>query len=332
MLTEIQKFWELLGNSQKILLINHIRMDGDAWGSLAALTLLVRKMGKEVKAINDCTVPPGLDVFWKTELIEPALDVATFAPDIIISLDASDTSRLGKSYEVWKDIFEATPLIVIDHHHSNPHFGTVNIIDSKLTSTCELLYSVIETLGLESLVDSEIATFLYLGLQTDTNMYFNNDVTGNTLRVWAKLIDVGADFRKVIYEMFQKKSFMQMKLWKYLLENLGQDFEGKLSYSYITKDNIRELGISKEEIGWHLKGAINELLINIEGTHIAFLLYPLDATENKVSMRALPGNNVAEICETFWGGGHILASGFQSFEAEEVILEKLLQEIKKHLG
>lgn len=57
---EIQKFSELLKKSQKILLINHIRMDGDAWGSLAALALILKSMGKEVRAVNDCTVPPSL--------------------------------------------------------------------------------------------------------------------------------------------------------------------------------------------------------------------------------------------------------------------------------
>jgi nanoRNase/pAp phosphatase (c-di-AMP/oligoRNAs hydrolase) len=72
-------------------------------------------------------------------------------------------------------------------------------------------------------------------------MYFNNDVTSETLMVGARLIEKGADFRKVIYEMFQKKSFMQMKLWKYLLENLRQESNGQISYSFISKDNIREL-------------------------------------------------------------------------------------------
>ena len=64
-----------LKSSQKILLINHIRMDGDAWGSLAALALILKSMGKDVKALNDCAVPPSLAFLGNTELIEPNLDV-----------------------------------------------------------------------------------------------------------------------------------------------------------------------------------------------------------------------------------------------------------------
>lgn len=306
-------------------------MDWDAWWSLAALAWVLKHLWKEVRALNDCPVPPGLDNFWDTSIIEPDLDLNTWIPDIIISLDASDISRLGSIYSQWQEVFEATHLVVIDHHDSNPAFWDTNIIDTQTTSTCELLTKVLYDLGFEKYIDEEIATLLYLGLQTDTNMYFNNDVTAETLRVGANLIEAWADFRKVISEMFQKKSFTQMKLWKYLLENLQQDFSGKLSYSYITKENIKELWIAREEIGWFLKWAINEILINIEGTQIAFLLYPLDARENKVSMRALPWNNVANICETFGGGGHILAAWFQSFDSENSILRELLEKIKKIL-
>lgn len=306
-------------------------MDGDAWGSLWALAGILKNMWKNVVAINDCPVPPGLDSFWDTQIISPDLDVKAFNPDIIISLDASNTSRLGKIYETWEDIFIEKPFIVIDHHNSNPYFWDINIIDVNTTSSCQLLTQVLFDLHLDSYIDSEIATLLYLGLQTDTNMYFNNDVTSETLMVGARLIEKGADFRKVIYEMFQKKSFMQMKLWKYLLENLRQESNGQISYSFISKDNIRELWIAREEIGWYLKGAINELLINIEWTQIAFLIYPLNAKENKVSMRALPWNNVAAICELFSGGWHILASGFQSFESKEDIINTLLKKIQDTL-
>lgn len=224
-------------------------MDGDAWGSLAALALILKNMGKEVRAINDCHVPPSLSFLGNTELIEPELNVRDFAPDIIISLDASDTLRLGQSYIVWKDIFDTTPLIVIDHHISNPAFGSVNIIDADATSTCELLYEILENLHLLQYITPEIATFLYLGLQTDTNMYFNSDVTSHTLEVGAKLLAHGADFRRVISEMFQKKSFIQLKLWEILLRNLKQDCDGRLSYSVLTRDDIRSIGIPREEIG-----------------------------------------------------------------------------------
>ncbi|MCH8518511.1 bifunctional oligoribonuclease/PAP phosphatase NrnA [Candidatus Gracilibacteria bacterium] len=328
---EIQKLSEILKSSQKILLINHIRMDGDAWGSLAALGLILRKIGKEVKAINDCEVPPSLTFLGHTELIEPELDIKKYDPDIIISLDASDTSRLGKIYETWKDVFQKKPLGVIDHHISNPGFGDINIIDSNVSSTCELLVQVLEELGLTEYIDSEIATFLYLGLQTDTNMYYNSNVTSQTLMAGARLIEYGADYRCIITEMFQKKSFKQLKLWEILIANMKQERYGAINYSSLTKYDIAKLDIVKADIGSHLKGAINELLINIEGTQIAFLIYPISLEENKVSMRCQEGYDVASICESFGGGGHTQAAGFQSTKNQDTIIEELLIKIKEVL-
>jgi nanoRNase/pAp phosphatase (c-di-AMP/oligoRNAs hydrolase) len=69
-------------------------MDGDAWGSLWGFALILRSMKKDVKAINDTPVPDMLQFLWLKELIEPDLDVKAFNPDLIISLDASDTGRL----------------------------------------------------------------------------------------------------------------------------------------------------------------------------------------------------------------------------------------------
>ena len=146
-------------------------------------------------------------------------------------------------------MFETTPLIVLDHHHSNPAFGMINIIDVDASSTCELLYEVLEDLHMLQYITPEIATFLYLGIQTDTNMYFNSDVRPKTLEIGAKLLALGADFRKIISEMFQKKSFIQLKLWEILLRNLTQDCNGKVSYSVLSRDDIRNLGIPREEIG-----------------------------------------------------------------------------------
>jgi bifunctional oligoribonuclease and PAP phosphatase NrnA len=78
--------------------------------------------------------------------------------------------------------------VVLDHHISNPRFGTINIIDTDASSTCELLYEVLEDLHMLQFISPEIATFLYLGIQTDTNMYFNSDVRPKTLEIGAKLL------------------------------------------------------------------------------------------------------------------------------------------------
>ena len=328
---QIQKFLKTIEWSQKILLINHIRMDGDAWWSLCALALILKKLWKHVEAINDCNVPPSFWFLWHTDIINPDIDIKQFAPDCIIALDTSCISRLGESYKKWQIIFTDTPLIVIDHHISNPSFWDINIIDSKSSSTCELLTNIIQTLWFEYLIDEEIATFLYLGIQTDTIMYYNSNTTSKTLKIWSWLVWKWANYHTIIYEMFQKKSFKQLKLWGILIENMQQDISKNINYSSISPYEIGRLNIKHEEIWWYLKWAISELMINIEETKISFLIYPISLEENKVSMRSQTWYDVASICESFWWGWHTQAAWFQTKESTEVVTEKLLRKISEIL-
>lgn len=321
---QIQDLWKLIENSQKILLTNHIRMDGDAWGSLWGFALILKSMGKTVKAINDDPVPESFAFLWNTGLINPNLNVADFNPDIIISLDASDTERLWDVYLRWKNTFDEKPFIVIDHHVSNPWFWELNIIDAEASSVCEILTHIIVELSWEEYVSPEAATFLYTGLQTDSNLYFNSNTRSSTLRAWATLMDLWANFRLPIYEFYKKRTVNQIKLWLHAFTKTEYHKAWKICSCVLEYQELQALNIPKEEFSWYLKGLISEILINIEWVKIAFLIYPLSETENKVSMRSLPWCNVAETCESFWGGGHVNAAGFQSEKETSGITEQLL--------
>jgi phosphoesterase RecJ-like protein len=328
---QIQKLWKLIKKSKRILLINHIRMDGDAWGSLGGLALVLKSMKKDVKAINDTPVPDMLQFLWHNDLIEPDLDVKAFNPDLIIALDSSDTGRFGETYIKWKEVFDAKHLAVVDHHISNPGYGNTNIIDPNASSVCEILTIIIEDLEYHENVSADAATFLYTGLQTDSNMYFNTNTRSSTLRAWALLIDLWADFRLPIAELFKKRTKNQMRVWQYALANIQYHENNQVCCCALTREWLDNLDIPESEISGCFKWFISEILINIEWVKVAYLLYPLASWENKVSTRSQSGYNVAEICESFWGGWHKQAAGFESNTNGEVIEKELLEKIKDYL-
>ena len=302
-------------------------MDGDAWGSLWGLALILKEMWKQVRWINDCGVPPALQFLWNIEIIQPDLDVRAFNPDIIISLDSSDTERLWETYIKWQKIFEEKTFVVIDHHVSNPRFWDTNIIDAEASSVCEIMVRIIEELRLEKYVTSEAATFLYTGLQTDSNMYFNTNTRPSTLKAWATLMELWADFRLPVSELYKKRTPNQMKLWSYALEQIKYLENWKICSCIFTREWLKKLWIEQDELWNYFKGFISEILINIEWVNVAFLIYPLDENESKVSMRSQAWFNVAEICEQFWGGGHKQAAGFQSEECTEKIIENIFKRL-----
>lgn len=331
MIKEIEKFSDILQKSNKILLINHIRMDWDAWGSLGWFALILKEMGKNIACTNDCPVPPGLQFLWHNDLIQPGLDIENFAPDIIISLDASDTGRLWESYIRWKNTFDNTPLIVIDHHVSNPHFWDINIIDPDASSVCEIMTLLIEQLSLEKYVTKTAATFIYTGLQTDSNMYFNTNTRPSTLRAGAKLMELGADFRLPVAELYKKRTKNQLDVWAYALKNIKYSIDGKICWCSLTREWLRNLWIDKWELGGYFKWLISEIFVNVEWVQVAYLIYPLDKEENKISMRSQEWLDVAKICEIYGWGWHKQAAWFQTILENTEIEKKLITDIEKIL-
>ena len=66
---QVDIFKTIIENNNKFLLVNHIRMDPDAFGSLGAFYLLLKKLGKEVRATNDEAVPENFSFLTKEDLI-----------------------------------------------------------------------------------------------------------------------------------------------------------------------------------------------------------------------------------------------------------------------
>ena len=306
-------------------------MDGDAWGSLWGLALVLKDMWKQVQAINDDRVPESLDFLWESELIDPDLDVEEYNPDIIISLDAADQDRLWNSYIKWKNIFDAKPLIVIDHHISNPWFWDINIIDVESSSVCELLTHILTDLNLSNHITHEAATFFYTGIQTDTHMYATSNTTHNTLLAGAKLIELWANFRLPIEKCFRQKIKEQIIAWRLAYNALKITEDWNISYSNISKEDIEKSWLELSKMSEYLKWFINETLINIQNVKVSFLLYPLESWETKWSMRSQDAYDVNTIAWKFWWGWHKQAAWLQSKLSKEDLEQQLLIEINKQL-
>jgi bifunctional oligoribonuclease and PAP phosphatase NrnA len=303
----IISLWTKIHLSKKILLINHIRMDPDAFWSLCAFYMVCKKLWKEVKAIND-EKPPENFLLFHDDIFEPHLNIKKFNPDLIISFDAGGIEQLGKTYINNNDIFDKKDFVVIDHHITNPWFWKTNIIDVSCSSTCELIYDILEDLSMTHMIDSQVATLLLCGIHTDTNTFYNKNTTPKTLRIAARLLELWGHNKEVIFQFFRKKSFERAKLWGSLLKKIKKTRDGKIVWISIHKRVYSHFSIGEQWIKWFL----NEFLANIEGCVVAMLLYELEEGGGvKWSLRSNHDDvDVSEVCVDMWGGGHKLAAWF----------------------
>ncbi len=318
----IQKLWKLINSSQKILLVNHIKIDWDAFGSLIAFYKILEKLWKTVKATNDESPPENFKFLWSTQLINPELNIKEFNPDLIIMLDIWWEERAWKIYTKNKEIFEKKDFVVIDHHITNKWFWKINIIEHKSSSTCEIVFKIFKKLDMIWYIDKEIATLLITWIITDTNIYYNSNTTSETLKTASELMELWANYRLPIFHFFRKKELKKSRLWWEVLKNLKSSEDWKIVWGIVKKHYFEKTNTTKEET----TGLINEFLANIEWAEISFLLYPIENWKTKASFRST-GKDISKFCSEFWWWGHKQAAGFYSDENIEIVEKKILERL-----
>jgi len=323
---KIKKLELEIKKAKNIALFSHIRMDPDTFWSSSALYYILEKMWKKVVLLNDEKAPDDFSFLWANNLITTNCNLAEFKPDLIISLDAASLWQLAESYENNKAVIDKLPFFVIDHHITNPWFWKNNIIDVNSSSTCELLFNILKEINLKKYIDKKIATLLMAGILTDTNVFYNTNVTSNTHKVASELLKLWADSRLCIFNFFKKRSILKTKVlakWLSKLEIIENKLENwkNIIYTTLEKQDFDELWATDKEANW-----IIEHLINIENCEIAFVIYTLDNWSNKVSFRS-HSYNVSELAQKLWWGWHKQAAWASSDKKIKEFLKEILNNI-----
>lgn len=318
-----KELFSLIQSSNKILLINHAKMDPDAFWSLLWLYKIIEKLWKNVKATNDDSSPEDFNFLWWEEIINPELDIKEYNPDLVIALDAWSRWQLWLTYIKNEKFLHSKDFVAIDHHVTNEWYWDLNIVNNKASSTCEIIYELIKEADLINLIDKEIATYLITWIITDTNIFYNKNTTGKTLKISWELTELWAKQRLPIYNFYRKKEFNKTKLWAQVLNKMEKTDDWKIVWSIIDDNMFEETNTTSKETS----GLINEFLANIEGSEMCFLLYSLDNWKTKASLRS-ESIDISKVCESFWWWWHKLAAGFTSKGNLKEVKKELLSKLK----
>lgn len=313
-----QEIREAIEKGQHFLVMGHKNVDGDAYGSSMALYFYLQGMGKTVEVVNEFPITPlfhflGIHTHVNREILSKKFDT-------IFICDSGELALIGKYTELSADIFDNTPIINIDHHNGNKMFGTYNLVDTEASSTCELIYDLLESD--EKNISPQIATLLLFGIIRDTNC-FKNSIRPHTFEVTSKLIALHAEYEEIIFHSYKSEKMNYLQLYGYVLENLISLKGGTIVGGYITQDIFKRYNILEGELGPQF---INEVLSSIDGADFAFLIKETETGGKKLSFRARrDGFDISRIARHFGGGGHIQSAGAYTSESVEEIL-KVIEE------
>lgn len=248
--------------------------------------------------------------------------------DLIITVDTGSPEQLGRFYEDNTELFTQIPVINIDHHASNDHFGKINYVDIMSSATTEILIPLIQDFERDAdmkLMDPDIATLLLAGIITDTGSFQNANTTPRSFAASALLIKYGARQQEIIQHVFKTKNLSTLKLWGRILSKIKVDEKHRLVWSTITEKDLNDAHASADETG----GIIDELLSNAPNSEIVLLLKQKEGGIISGSIRTPnPAIDASAIAEMFGGGGHVQAAGFKIEnmtieEAEDLVLNKV---------
>ncbi|MFH1183468.1 MAG: DHH family phosphoesterase [Chloroflexota bacterium] len=279
------------GNS--LLIVSHVRPDGDAVGSLLGLGLAMQARGKQVQMVLADGVPSAFRHLPGADQIKTSVN-SDF--DTFITVDCADYKRTGKIFASLRP-----PDINIDHHITNEKFAGLNLIEGQEVATSAILTNHLPWWGCT--ITAPIAAALLTGIITDTLGFRTSNVTPEAMRQVATLMETGVDMPDLYMRGLVRRSYAAARYWARGLSSLER-MDG-IVYGTLTLEDRKAVRYSGSD-----DADLINVLSAIDGFKVALIFVEQPKDHVKISWRALePGIDVSAVAMRFGGGGHAAAAG-----------------------
>jgi phosphoesterase RecJ-like protein len=290
------KLSAIIEENQSFLISSHVSPDGDCIGSQLAMYWYLTSLGKDAAIYNIDAVPHKFCFLHNADAISSVRPQKGF--DVLMVLDSSNPDRLG-----WKKCEDMAPVIVnIDHHEDNTRFADVNIIDSAVSATGQILYRFFIASGIE--FPGHIAQSLYAAIITDTGGFRFSNTNGAVLRVCAELSDKGAMCDEVYKHVYASDSPGGMLLKARIWSTLAFHLDSRVCTMEMPIRLIKEIGAEYGD-----SEGMADCTITAEGVQVGMLIKYREG-ETHFSLRSTGSIDVGAIARSIaGGGGHMNAAG-----------------------
>jgi bifunctional oligoribonuclease and PAP phosphatase NrnA len=311
-----------LREADKLVVVAHENPDGDAIGSLVAMRGILAEIGKDCLmfiAERDLPLPQEYRFLPLDGLVsEPPADVRDRT---IVFLDCGNIER--NPAEAFRH--PGAHILNIDHHHDNTHFGTVNLVVPEASCTAEIVWDLMNDLGVGP--TQMIAAALYVGLITDTGRFMYENTGVQAHRMAADLIRAGVDVHAIYRRIYEGVPYGKLALLARGLANVQRYDDGRLTITDLTAGDFNDSDAEES----YSEGVIDHLRA-VQGTRLAALVRDRLGGPNggrKVSLRAGDDDiDVSAIARAQGGGGHRQAAGFST----ELSYEELVSFLREQLA
>ncbi len=311
----IQETAALLQTMDRVLLLTHVRPDGDTIGSAAALCQALRDMGKTAYLLPNAgtteTYQPYAEGYW---------GAADFEPDYVVSVDIAALSLLPENAKKYAGRIHLS----IDHHPSNEGFAPHLCVLPEMAACGEIVYEIVR---LMTPVTQEIALPLYVAVSTDTGCFVYSNTSAHTHRVAAALLETGIAVAGVNKALFRTKSRTRLAMEAWMAEWAEYYDNDRVVIMQIPRSLCLDYRATEADVE-----ELSSLAALVAGTDCGVTLRELEGGRVKISLRTGPRVNATAVCALLGGGGHAAAAGATISGSMKEAKQAVLQAIDMVVG
>lgn len=310
-----------------IFITTHAKPDGDAFGSVVALSTALRKLGKET---FPCFAPPvasqlaDLKGHDQTHTLSDGLSI----PDcgLYVIVDTGAWSQVAPLRETLEPNLAKT--LIIDHHLSGDIDAAYKYVDAEAGACAEIIAELLDLLdegastsgggGALSPWDATTAEALFVGIGSDTGWFRFSNTRPQTHQLAARLMEMGVDHADLYARLHQTERPAKLMLLSRALTSMTLLADERAAVMSLSKQDFAETGALEEE---------TERLIDVpqQARSIQVVALVTESTIEtdagpkplaRISFRSKPkyeggpdAVNVADLAAKFGGGGHARAAG-----------------------
>ncbi len=297
-----------LAAAKRVLVTTHVRPDGDALGSAAAMVLALRQKGIQARVLLLSHLPTKYAFVFKDLGID-WIDVeqgfpADFSLDVYDTLLVVDTGTWSQlpGLKGYVDTFKGVKLVV-DHHQTQENWADQKLVITTAAAAGEIVAELIEQW--EVPIDKSIATALFVAIVSDTGWFQFSSTRPFTLRLGAQLIEAGVDTDGLYQRLYQNERAERIALQTRAMESMQLLANNRLAVMQIAKSDFAETNAAVPDT----ENLINVPLAIRTVEASVLLVDPPEGGPIRISFRSKGGLDCAQFAEQFQGGGHKRAAG-----------------------
>ncbi len=292
-MNEKQLILETIKQFDTIIIVRHIRPDGDCMGSTLGLREILRESFPDKKIYSIGNDTSDYLMFLGSE--DEDLPEEIYKQALVIVVDTATKDRIDN--EKWQ---LAAKTIKIDHHVRVEDYADINYVREDLPATAAIIMDFFATFRETLTFTKQAAKYLFVGLVTDTGRFKYRGVNDQVLYLAGEMLAQGLDIENIYSHLYIKKE-ESFHLQGYILNHFKTTPNG-VAYMVITKRMQKRFRVKAEEAS-----ALINTLDSIRG-HLVWIFFVQGKEKIRVRLRSR-FVDINEVAAKYSGGGHRQASG-----------------------